>query len=354
MIWSLMQVFNELYFAKTEKHVDIVIANYPDIFNPENWYPVGRNENNFGVIENQQSTPIAALIEKITNSIDAVLMKKCLEAGIDPKSKEAPKSMEEARARFFKSHKDWDLPTARRKQSETIQIIADGPKFNTSLIVYDDGEGQHPEDFEDTFLSLLYGNKNEIHFVQGKYNMGGSGALVFCGKKRYQLIGSQRYDNTGEFGFTLIRQHPLSIQEKKTKKNTWYEYLKINGTIPSFRSEQQNLSLNNRDFQTGTVIKLYSYDLPAGIRSVISRDLNQSINEYLFEPTLPVITVDNKERYPQDRGLERALYGLKRRLEQDDSKYVETYISDDFDTASFGENESDILCLQKPKSMINL
>ena len=330
-------LFKKLYFAQTESDVDKVIQNHPDYFQEKNWYPLGRNENNFGVIENQQATPIAALIEKITNSIDAVLMKKCLEAGIDPKSERAPKSMEEARATFFEDHKHWDLPTARRKQSESIQIIADGPKGNTSLIVYDDGEGQHPENFERTFLSLLSGNKNEIHFVQGKYNMGGSGALVFCGKKRYQLIGSQRYDNTGEFGFTLIRQHPLSIQEKKTKKNTWYEYLKINGTIPSFRSEQQNLSLNNRDFQTGTVIKLYSYDLPAGIRSVISRDLNQSINEYLFEPTLPVITVDNKERYPQDRGLERALYGLKRRLEQDDSKYVETYISDDFDTASFGK-----------------
>lgn len=337
MIWSLMQVFNELYFAKTEKHVDIVIANYPDIFNPKNWHPLGRNENNFGVIENQQSTPIAALIEKITNSIDAVLMKKCFEAGINPKSSHAPKSMEEARERFFKNHKDWDLPTARRKQSESIQIIADGPKFNTSLIVYDDGEGQHPEDFEDTFLSLLYGNKNEIHFVQGKYNMGGSGAIVFCGKKRYQLIGSKRFDNTGEFGFTLIRQHPLSPEEEKTKKNTWYEYLKVDGRIPSFPSEQQNLGLNNRVFQTGTVIKLYSYDLPAGIRSVISRDLNQSINEYLFEPTLPIITVDNEKRYPQDRALQRALYGLKRRLEQDDSKYVETYFSEDFDDKLFGK-----------------
>ena len=334
---NMRLIFERLYFAQTESDVDKVIGSQPVPFMPENWYPLGRNENNFGVIENQQSTPIAALIEKITNSIDAVLMKKCLEAGIDPKSEKAPKSMEEARAKFFKSHKDWDLPTARRKQSESIQIIADGPKFNTSLIVYDDGEGQRPEDFEDTFLSLLSGNKNEIHFVQGKYNMGGSGAIVFCGKKRYQLIASKKYDNTGEFGFTLIRQHPLSTQEEKTKKNTWYEYLKVNGAIPSFRSEQQSLGLNNRNFQTGTVIKLYSYHLPVGSRSVISRDLNQSINEYLFEPTLPVITVDNKKRYPQDRGLERALYGLKRRLEQDDSKYVETYISDHFDTASFGK-----------------
>ena len=334
---SIKQLFSALYFAPTEGEVEKVIRNLPDVFKAENWHPLGRNETNFGVIENQQSTPIAALIEKITNSIDAVLMKKCLEAGIDPKSERAPKSMEEAKAKFFEDHKHWDLTGPRRKQSENIQIIADGPKFNTALTVYDDGEGQHPEDFERTFLSLLSGNKNEIHFVQGKYNMGGSGALVFCGKKRFQLIGSQRYDNTGEFGFTLIRQHPLSTQEAKTKKNTWYEYLKVNGAIPSFRSEQQSLGLNNRNFQTGTVIKLYSYHLPAGIRSVISRDLNQSINEYLFEPTLPVITVDKEERYPHDRALQRALYGLKRRLEQDDSKYVETHFSEDFDDKLFGK-----------------
>ncbi len=334
---TMKSLFEKLYFAQTESEVDKVIRNYPDYFQQKNWSPLGANDNNFGVIENQQSTPIAALIEKITNSIDAVLMKKCLEAGIDPKSDHAPKSMEEARSKFFENHKDWDLPTARRKQSESIQIIADGPKLNTSLIVYDDGEGQHPEDFKNTFMSLLHGNKNEIHFVQGKYNMGGSGAIVFCGKKRYQLIGSKRYDNTGKFGFTLIRQHPLSAQEKKTKKNTWYEFLKINGTIPSFRSEQQNLGLNNRVFRTGTVIKLYSYDLPKGIRSVISRDLNRSINEYLFEPTLPVITVDKEKRYPHDRALQRALYGLKRRLEQDDSKYVETYFSEDFDDKLFGK-----------------
>ena len=333
---SMEQLFKELYFAQTEDDVDKVINNHPDIFKQENWHPLGKNENNFGVIENQQSTPIAALIEKITNSIDAVLMKKCLEAGINPKSEQAPKSMEEAKARFFENHGDWDLPRYRKQQAESIQIIADGPKLNTSLIIYDDGEGQHPEDFENTFLSLLYGNKNEIHFVQGKYNMGGSGAIVFCGKKRYQLIGSKRYDNVGEFGFTLIRQHPLSKEEEQVKKNTWYEYLKVDEGIPAFDIVQQDLGLCNRKFTTGTIIKLYSYDLPAGSRSVISRDLNQSINEYLFEPVLPVITVDKKERYPDDRNLERDLYGLKRRLEQDDNKYVDKKFSEDFNNTLFG------------------
>ena len=334
---NTMQLFNKLYFAQTENDVDKIINTPPYIFKSENWSPLGGNESNFGVIENQQSTPIAALIEKITNSIDAVLMKKCLQAGIAPKSSQAPRSMEEARTNFFPNHRDWDLATLRNQQAESIQILADGPRGKTSLIIYDDGEGQHPKEFENTFLSLLRGNKNEIHFVQGKYNMGGSGAIVFCGKKRYQLIGSKRYDNTGEFGFTLIREHPLSKEEEGVKKNTWYEYLKIDGKIPAFQADRQNLSLYNRPFTTGTIIKLYSYDLPSGI-SDISRDLNQSINEYLFEPVLPVYTIEKEERYPKS-SLRRGLYGLKRRLEleDEDNKYVEESFSEEFDDALFGK-----------------
>jgi hypothetical protein len=321
---DLKKLFEELYSASTENAVDDIINAHPHYFAAENWYPLGGNQSNFGVIENQQSNPIAALIEKLTNSIDAILLKKCYEAGIDPRSSSAPKSMEEATMVFFaKEHKSWDLATFRRQQAENIQILADGPRMNTSLVIYDDGEGQHPQDFEGSFLSLLRGNKNEIHFVQGKYNMGGSGAVVFCGKKSYQLIGSKKHNNTGNFGFTLVREHPLSKEEQTTKKSTWYEYLKIEKHIPSFSIKELDLGLFNRRFKTGTVIKLFSYDLPAGSRSVISRDLNQSINEYLFDPALPLLTVDNKIRYPDDINLERDLFGLKRRLEQDDSKYIE-------------------------------
>lgn len=213
-------LFEQLYFASTEEDVKDIILSNPKIFNQENWFPLGENYSNYGVIENQQSSPIAALIEKLTNSIDAILLKKCYEAGIDPKSSIAPNSMDDAIEKFFPNeHKNWDLASFRKSQSENIQIIADGPRMNTSLIIYDEGDGQHPEDFEGTFLSLLRGNKNEIHFVQGKYNMGGSGAIVFCGKKSYQLIGSRRFDKKGYFGFTLIREHPLSKEEERTKKS---------------------------------------------------------------------------------------------------------------------------------------
>ena len=316
------QLFEDLYRAPHEVQVENVLRRYSLLNSPENWRPYGGTESNFSVVENQQSSPIPALIEKITNGIDAILMRRCVEEGVDPRSDRAPRSIDTAVDQFFPNHKNWDVRTTRRIQAQHLQILADGPRMNTSLIVYDDGEGQAPEDFEDTFLSLLRGNKNEIHFVHGKYNMGGAGAVAFCGKKRYQLTASKRFDNGTHFGFTLVRRHPLSRDEEKRKKATWYEYLIVEGKIPAFSVAEMDLGLYKRKFRTGTVIKLYSYDLPAGSRSVISRDLNQSINEYLFSPALPVLTIDNATRYPDDRNLQRDLYGLKRRLEEEDSRYV--------------------------------
>jgi len=334
---DLAGLFRKLIACSTESAVDTVLSNSIQPLPNASWHPLGGNESNYGVVENQQSSPIAALIEKIINSIDAILMRKCAEAGLDPRSEGVPRSMEDAVKVFFGGDVEtWHLGPFRQKQAEDIQIHADGPRMDTSLLIYDNGEGQHPDDFEDTFLSLLHGNKNDIPFVQGKYNMGGTGAIVFCGKRRYQLIASRRYTGDGDFGFTLVREHPLTDEAAKTKKNTWYEYLKIDGLIPRFPIESLDLGLKDRSFTTGSLIKLYSYDLPSGARSVISRDLNQSINEFLFEPALPVYTVDKAERYPKDKALARELFGLKRRLEADDSKYIEESFSQESESADIG------------------
>lgn len=330
----LKALFESIYNCKSESDIDNLISANSYLSNTENWFPIGQNESNFSIIENQQSNPIAALVEKVTNSIDATLMKKCLELGLEPKSKEAPKSMDEAIDIFFPNNKNWDLNTFRRSQAEDIQIIADGPTKQSSVIIYDNGEGQHPEDFENTFLSLMRGNKNEIHFVQGKYNMGGSGAIVFCGTKGYQLIGSKRYDCSGNFGFTLVREHPLSKDELETKKNTWYEYLKIDDKIPAFDITELDLKLLNRKFKTGSIIKMYSYQMK-GI-SGFAQDLNQSLNEFLFKPVLPVFTIDTKERYPNNKVLETTVYGLQRRLEEE-KDYVEDWFSEEYEDVLFGK-----------------
>ena len=340
----MKQLFFKLYNAQNETDLQTVIDSTPLFQDQENWYPLGGNENNFGTIENQQASAIGALIEKFTNSIDATLMKKCYELGIDPKSADAPKTMQEAVDRFYGEKHQWLSSDFVKKESLGIQVIADGitkkksaRTYDTSLTIYDDGEGQDPKDFENTFLSIGKGNKNDILFVQGKYNMGGTGSIVFCGKNRYQLIASKKYDDSGAFGFTLIRKHPFSEEDKRTKKNTWYEYLKIEGKIPSFSIESLNIGLHQKEFTTGSIIKLYSYDLPEGARSVISKDLKDRVDEFLFEPALPILLVDNEERYPKDRELKRVSFGLKKRLEKDESKYIEDYFTLDLDNSTAGK-----------------
>jgi len=337
---DLENLFTKIFNAKDEFELQEVIDKNESIFENSNWKPLGDNKSNYGVVKNQQSNPIAALIEKVTNSIDALLTKKCLELGINPSSSDAPKSMEEAIERFY-PNPNWDLPMFRKAQAEEIQVIADGNgprnqknQYPTSVIIYDNGEGQHPENFENTFLSLLKGNKNNVHFVQGKYNMGGSGAIVFCGKKRYQLIASKRFDNTGDFGYTLIREHPKS--ESDHAKETWYEYLLIDGIIPSFPIDTLKLNLEGRQFQTGTIVKMYSYQFPKGY-SGFSQDLNQSINEFLFSPALPMLTKDNALRYPNNKVLVNDLFGLKRRLLKEGDNYISDTFSEVYEDDLFGK-----------------
>lgn len=338
---EVRKLFEKLYQAKDEEEVNKVAADYSEIFeSSENWRPLGQNDSNYSIVKNQQSNPVAALIEKITNSIDAILTKRCEEDGIDPKSSDAPQTMDKAVQTFFPSSDNWDIAKNRRKQAEDIQIIADGKgprkkgtNYDTSVIIYDNGEGQKPENFETTFLSLMQKNKNDVPFVQGKYNMGGAGALVFCGRKRYQLIASKRYSG-GKLGFTLVREH--EIQENEYVKETWFEYLLIDGKIPSFEIDELDVGLQNRFFKSGSIIKLYSYELPSGV-SGFAQELNQSINEYLFSPALPMLTKDTPRRYPNNKVLVNDLFGLKRRLKQEETDYLEDNFSDEFEDEWFGK-----------------
>jgi hypothetical protein len=147
------------------------------------------------------------------------------------------------------------------------------------------------------------------------------------------LIASKRFDNTGKFGFTIVREHPLSDQEKITKKNTWYEYLKIDNAIPAFEITELDVKLHERKFKTGTLIKLYSYQMK-GIYG-FAQELSQSLNEFLFKPVLPFLAVDKKERYPRNPVLDATVFGLQRRLEEEED-YVEDWFSEEYKDALFG------------------
>jgi len=87
-----------LRLLKAEAEEEVVdILKKQDFWNDRSvWKPYGDIQNNRSIVSNQQSSAVAALVEKLVNSIDAALMSECYRKGIDPKYSKAPKSMREA------------------------------------------------------------------------------------------------------------------------------------------------------------------------------------------------------------------------------------------------------------------
>lgn len=329
----MKEIFWKLYNSNTEAEVDLILSTEKIFSDAKNWKPYGNNQGNFGTFESQQYHPVPALIEKITNSIDAILIKECKLKGIDPKSTKAPKSMIEA-VELFYNVKDGEIgelsEKQRRQLAENIQILAVGDMSQPSIVVYDNGEGQSPDNFENSFLSLHRNNKTSIHFVQGKYNMGSTGAVVFCGDNKYQLIGSKRckeIENVkSEFGFTLVRRHPLSKEEEfEFGKATWYEFFCPNGKISSFDINEIDLGLYNRRFTTGSVVKLYSYQLPRGSRSDVTLDLWRDLNQYMFHLPLPISIFEKRDFAGKTPS--KIVLGNRTRITIDSRDKIETTIS---------------------------
>ncbi len=298
------QLLLELYNAESSEDVFKVINKY-NLNGPKYWKPYGGSQNNAGTFENQQSSPENALVEKLTNSIDAILMKECYVRGINPKDQESPnvpKTIEDAVESFY-GVKDgkWDNKTddERRNMAESIQIIVTGDRKTPNIAVYDDGEGQNPDNFPNTFLSIAHGNKNDIPFVQGKYNFGATGALAFSGDEhKYQMIISRRNENltdaVNRIGFTLVRRHILDKEEEKKVKLTWYEYLVLDDRIPQINAEPLNLNLNKgKPFISGSVVKMFSYQLKRP--SIATFDLWRDLNPLLYVPAIPVLICENRD-----------------------------------------------------------
>ena len=201
-------------------------------------------ENNFSTIGNRQSRSDAALIEKLVNSVDARLMNESMVRGVGPESERAPKSIREAVAEFFEEPRRAKSDTAGRishwpdsKRTDVargITLAATGftpREGRPCFTISDSGEGQTPERMPETLLSLTKSNKLRIPFVQGKFNMGGTGVLKFCGRHHLQLILSRRnpqilngqfaHPTDTDWGFTVVRRE----DPKDGRLSSEYAYL---------------------------------------------------------------------------------------------------------------------------------
>jgi hypothetical protein len=326
--------------AETEKEV-VDLLNQTGYWNDSKaWCFYGGFEGNYSDIGNQQTKPECALVEKLINSVDASLIKECYLNGIKPDSPSAPQSIMEAVEKFFKIDKG-NLAnidsTTRTKLAEDICLVATGSKSKPSYIIADRAEGQTPQAMPSTFLSLpdkANRNKLKIPFVQGKFNMGGTGVLRFCSEKHnLQLIISRKNpilakdiksDSTvDKWGFTIVRRE----YPNNSRGNSSYTYLAPKGKILCFEADSLPLlpgkypNAYERELKWGSYIKLYEYRT-VGLRTIMNFDLYNRLSLLIPNLALPIRLYERREGYSA-HSYETTLSGLSVRLEEDKRENLE-------------------------------
>lgn len=307
-----------ILYAESEAAVQAVLEGNPLMADMQNWKPLDDRETNFNVTSNQASDGGKALTELMTNMVDAVLMRHAFEQGIDPKGPTAPKTMYEAIDKLIKPLKGGKLvtldpndPWLRDFAQKNLVIGVSGAKTKAKgLPCYtfaDNGEGQSPEKFPKTFLSLSQGNKKDIDFVQGKYNMGSSGVLSYCGTRWFKLILSRRFDKKGPWGWTLVRRRPSDAHSMPVAEY----FVMPDGSIPFFAADEiypmqtgTGQKYDRMHLASGTIIKLYDYQ--AGSSFSGFKGAREALNENLVETMLPFRLLDLRQKPDASRGPDRA------------------------------------------------
>jgi len=328
----------ELAWCDSENNVIKLLRNAGYWDDSTVWRYYGDNENNFATIGNQQSRPDAAIVEKIINSVDAVLMAECLKRGIDPESSKAPQFIVSALEEYFSipAGKLSNLTaTERTKLSEKIRLVTTGRKTRPCYAIIDQGEGQTPRMMPDTLLSIGKSNKLRIPFVQGKFNMGGTGVLQFCGRRNLQLIISRRHPEIAKheyqhdpsatrWGFTIVRREDPT----HGVRSSTYKYLAPDNEILSFPGEPLPLlpgdypSPYKQLLKWGTFIKLYEYQM-TGLRTHIVFDLYYRLSLLMPSIALPIRLYERRKGY-SGHTHETTLAGLTVRLEEDKRENLES------------------------------
>lgn len=300
----------ELLGAESEEDALAALQKRSLLVDESRWRPLGNMPNNQSVVHAQQSNQAAALVEKFTNGIDAILLRYCKAAGIDPRGSNAPQGMGLAVQNFFGALSEKTSQEIRDFAEQNLILYATGSKARPCLSIYDAGEGQLPKDFPTTFCSLIYGSnegsyKGAVPFVQGRFNMGGTGVLPFCGDgRKLQLIVSRvPFDVLNaphEWGFTIFCFFP-------SKQNpSWRYLLGPDGNVltagsdplalvPKLNAKSGELCAPRERFvPSGTLIKMYDYKAP---RSNICGELFKKLEDYLLRPAMPLRIIECRPEY---------------------------------------------------------
>jgi len=332
------EIFSKLLSIKKESDIDKLLNDLQVADSSKQpkgeryvWRFLGNSMSNAANIHTTSVT-IAPIIERITNSFDAMIQLKEYEKNEgEPQPKQnLPRSPREAVEKWFEIPKGDtaivgnSMDDAKRtKFAESIVSIelheSDIPRYPT-IVVSDKGIGQEPDEFPVTLLSLGNSNKFTSPHLHGTYGHGGSSTYRFC---KYSIVLSRRSDiskpKNRDLGWTVIRRNEsLNIWDYRYKKMEEvnqppiYEYLCLSdGSIPHISS-----SIVDKKFEQGTYIVHIQFD--AKDWENLSRGLGYRLfRNYLFDPVLPFRLIDRRKDKDE---FSRNMFGDRSTLS--DAKYV--------------------------------
>jgi hypothetical protein len=282
------QLSEQIFEITVQADLDQWIRDVDREIGGVSWAPVGAIENNVHTVE-VASDPSLALVERPTNSIDALLDLRAIEQS------------ETARTPHEAAMKWWGVPQEglsamsdkeRRDFADHIRVtMFDGENVDRpTIVIQDQGMGQHPDDFPRTHLSLLASNKKSSTHVMGVYNAGGAASYKFAkstvvASRRAPTILESRSD---EIGITIVKYDPLDPD--KFKSGMYVYMVAKDKTILRLDLKE----LPEQSF--GSYIKLVEYLLPKYNQAAYGpkNSLWHLFHAALPDPALPFRVIETR------------------------------------------------------------
>lgn len=271
------------------------------------WVPLGGRENNRGTVE-IATNPARAIVERVTNSIDAVLEK----AHAEHNGKPEVANPREAASAWLGIPLGGLSKVGIQKRQELAEnvVVLDEPgdsKEARIISIRDRGTGLTRRDMPETILSLNASNKISKRYVSGTYGQGGSATFACC---ELSLIVS-RATNSDTAAFTIVRYEDLPPDLYKTGH---YVYLVDAEGLP--------FEISGDVFgEPGTLCRHIGFDL-SGLDSPIGpSSIYGILGQVLFDPILPLWMESTRHSWKRRtiQGARNALLGATE-AEPDDSQ----------------------------------
>jgi len=306
----MKKIFEQLLKANTAREVTDILVDLTDNHQIR-WEAVGGRGNNQSTI-NMGTDPAAGLVERITNSIDAVLDLEWHQQGC-PNDIDSPRAavqkwfgLQEGKLRNIKDASAKNIQELAKRISVTLKD-SEREEFPT-VEIRDYGTGIKGEEFSKTILSLNDDNKiNKLHQM-GAYGQGGSTALSF---NTFTIIISRPHKilkKGNEVSFTIVRFNDGGLGQRKLG---WYEYCLAENNQPF------SIEIDEEKFKAGTLVRHIGMDIgkyKAKITGPTS-SLWYLAHHYMFDTVFPfTITGERTSDLTKGKKENRSVLGNNRRL----------------------------------------